>query len=83
VIVHRRTSAGTVTPLVSSALATNATGALNCARPTAVAGYAGTTCTATLQNVTMGAGDWLGLTSGTAGGAARRFSIMVSYLLGS
>jgi hypothetical protein len=83
VVVHRRTSAGSVTPLLSSALATAASGALACARPTAVAGYAGTTCAATLQNSTIGAGDWLGLTSGTAGGTARRFSIMVSYLLGS
>jgi hypothetical protein len=83
VIVHRRTSAGVVTNLLSAALATNAAGALNCARTSpATAGYAGTTCTTTLQNTVIGAGDWLGLTSGS-GSTARRFSIVISYLLAS
>jgi hypothetical protein len=85
VVVHRRTSAGVVTALLSSALATNASGTLNCARTSAEAaqaGYAGVTCTTTLTdaNRTIGAGDWIGLTSGS-GSTARRFSIMVSYVL--
>jgi hypothetical protein len=81
VIVHRRTNT-TNTALLSSALATAASGAVACARPTAVAGFAGATCSATLQNTTITGGDFtLGLTSGTAGGAAHRMSISVHYLL--
>lgn len=84
VVVHRRTSGGTVTALLSAPLATNAAGALNCARISpATAGYAGITCTTTLTNTVIGAGDWIGLTSGTAGGTARRFSIMITYMLAS
>lgn len=83
VIVHRRTGS-TNTALVSSALATAASGAVACSRPTAVAGFAGATCAATLQNTTITGGDFtIGLTSGTAGGTAKRMSITVYYLLNS
>jgi hypothetical protein len=80
VIVHRRTSAGVSTPLLSGALPTAAAGGLACARATAVAGYAGVTCAATLINPAVGAGDWIGLTSGTAS-TATKVSVAVSYLL--
>ena len=79
VIVHRRTGT-TDTALLSSALTTAASGALACSRTSAVVGYGGATCSASLQNTTLGAGDTIGLTSGTAGGVARRMSIFVSYI---
>lgn len=80
VIVHRRTGT-TNTALLSSALATAASGAEACARPTAVANQASVTCSATLQNVTVPAGATLGLTSGTAGGVAKRMSISITFLI--
>jgi hypothetical protein len=76
VIVHRRTGT-TNTAVLSSALATAASGALACSKTTGVAGIAGTTCSATLQNTTVGAGDTLGLTSGSAGGVAKRMSVAI------
>ena len=79
VIVHRRTGT-TDTALLSSALATASAGALACSRTSAIVGYGGATCSASLQNTTLGAGDTIGLTSGTAGGSARRMSIFVSYI---
>lgn len=80
VIVHRRTGT-TNTALLSSALATAASGAEACARPTAVANQASVTCSATLQNVTVPAGATFGLTSGTAGGVAKRMSISITFLI--
>jgi hypothetical protein len=83
VIVHRRT-ATTNTALLSSALATAASGATACARPTAIVGFTpSVTCSATLQNVTVAGGDTFGLTSGTAGGTAKRMTITITYLLTS
>jgi hypothetical protein len=81
VIVHGRLGTSD-TPLLSSALATAAAGAVACARPTAVVGFTtGVTCSATLINPTLSAGTWLGTTSGTAGGVAKRLSIAISYVL--
>jgi hypothetical protein len=74
VLVHRRTGT-TNTALLSGALATAASGALACSKTTGVAGIAGTTCSATLQNTSVAAGDTLGLSSGTAGGVAKRMSV--------
>lgn len=79
VIVHRRTGT-TNTVLLSSALATAAAGAMACSRAVAENGYAGTTCAGTVVNGTINAGDTLGLTSGTAGGVAKRMSINISYI---
>ncbi len=78
VMVHRRTGS-TNTALLTTALATAASGGLACAKTSAVAGIAGTTCAATLQNQTVSAGHTIGLTSGTAGGTAKRMSILVFY----
>lgn len=78
VIVHRRTGT-TNTALLSAALQTAAAGALACAKTTAVAGIEGTACSATLQNASVPAGHTIGLTSGTAGGVAKRMSIVVFY----
>jgi len=82
VAVHRRAS-GTNTALLSTALATGGSGAAACARPTAVAGFRGTTCSATLQNTTWTGLVDLGITSGTAGGAAHRVIVRIHYLLTS
>ena len=79
VIPHRRTGT-TVTPLLSAALPTAAAGALACSRQVSESGYAGVACTATVINATISAGDTLGLTSGSAGGTAKRMTISISYI---
>ena len=85
IIVHRRTGT-TSTPLLSSALATAAAGGVACARAsgTGTTGYSGVTCSMTLQNATISNGDYtLGLTSGTAGGTAKRVTIAIHYYYSS
>jgi hypothetical protein len=78
VIVHKRLGT-TNTALLSSALATAAAGAIACSKSTAVVGLdTVTTCAATLQNPAIPAGYTIGLTSGTAGGVARRMTIAVT-----
>ena len=70
----------TVTNLVSSALATGTNGASACSKTGATTGIDGfTTCSATLQNTSIAAGNWIELVSGTAGGTAKRMSISVFY----
>jgi hypothetical protein len=72
--------AGSDNNLVSGALSTAASGGLACAKTSAVAGYDGvTTCSNTLQNTTIAAGDWLELVSGTAGSSAHRMSISITW----
>jgi hypothetical protein len=68
VMVHRRTGT-TNTPLLSSALAPNASGTVNCARTSAQTGLEGVACLGTLigANATVTGGDVeVGATSGTA-----------------
>jgi hypothetical protein len=81
VIVHKRTIAGSVTALLSGALATAAGGAVSCAKPTATptTSYDGSsTCTLSVQNNTaLPAGTTLGLTSGSAS-TSKRVSIVVT-----
>jgi hypothetical protein len=83
-VVQKRTIAGSATALISSALATAASGAVSCAKTSAAgtASYDGTTtCATTLQNNTaMPAGTTLGLTSGTAS-TAKRVSIVVTMTI--
>lgn len=70
----------TVTNIVSSALATAASGGSSCSKTGATAGFdTFTTCSATLQNTSIAAGDYIELVSGTAGGTAKRMSIMVHF----
>lgn len=76
VLVHRRNGT-TNTALLSSALATASSGGIACSKTSGVAGGTGVTCSATLQNTAVGAFDRLGLTSGTAGGVAKRLSVMI------
>ncbi len=79
VIVVKRTGT-TNTNLLSSALATAASGAIACAKTSAVTGLDGaTTCAATLQNNTsIPAGYTIGALSGTAGGTAKRLTVAVT-----
>jgi collagen type I alpha len=82
--IHRR-AGGTNTPLLTAVLPTAASGGLACARDTASqAGLRGYTCssTVTLTNKTWTGVVDLGVTSGTASGAAR-IVIRIHYILTS
>lgn len=74
-------AAGSVSNLVSGALATASSGGIACSKTTAVTGIDGaTTCSATLQNNTsVAAGSYIELVSGTAGGVAKFMTIHVIY----
>ena len=79
-VIPGRNHAGTAANLVSSALATAASGGLACANATGTTALDGVTlCSATLQNTAIAAGDWLELESGTAGGVASRMSIAITF----
>ncbi len=79
-VIPQRDRLGTAVNIVSSALATAAAGAQACSKGSAVTGLDGaTTCSATLQNTSLSAGDWLGLASGVAGGTAHRMSVAITY----
>jgi len=81
-VIVGRDRLGTDVNLLSAALATAAAGAQACSKTTAVTGLDGTTtCSATLQNTGLNAGDWIKLTSGTAGGTAKRMSIAITWLV--
>lgn len=70
----------TVSDLTSSALATAAAGAAACSKTGATTGLDGfTTCSATLQNTSLSAGDYIETHTATAGGTAKRMSILVHY----
>jgi hypothetical protein len=70
----------TVSNLVSSALATAASGGTACSKTGATAGFdTFTTCSATLQNTSIAVGDHIELVSGTAGGTAKWMTIHVFY----
>ena len=81
-VIVGRNRVGTVVNLTSSALATAAAGAQACSAAAATTGIDGVnTCSATLQNASLAAGDWLGVVSGTAGGTAKRMSIAITYVV--
>ena len=70
----------TVSNLVSSALATAASGGPGCSKTGATAGLdTFTTCAATLQNTAVAVGDYIEAVSGTAGGTASRVSVDVHF----
>jgi len=72
-------SAETVVNLVSSALAVSS-GFAKCSNTGGTTGLeTGTTCTNTLQNTSLSAGDWVELVSGTAGGTAKLMTIHTVY----
>lgn len=73
-------TAWTNTNLLSSALAAKASNFDACSNTAGTTGIdGGSTCSATLQNTSLAAGDWIRLTSGTAGGTAKRVSVDVVY----
>jgi len=81
-ILINKNHGGTQTNLLSGTLATAAAGAPACARTAPAATCIdGTTSSGTVTVVTtsnanvIAAGDWIELTSGTAGGAARRMTV--------
>jgi hypothetical protein len=72
--------AGTITNIVSSALATAASGGIACSNTGGTTGLNGvTTCSGTLQNTSLATGDYLELVSGTAGGTAKFFVAHITY----
>lgn len=74
--------AGSVSNIVSAALATAASGGIACSNAGGTTGIDGaTTCSATLQNTSVAAGDYLELVSGTAGGTAKWMTIHVIYTI--
>jgi len=79
-VIPRKNHAGSTSNLVSSALATASAGAIACSNTGGTTGLDGaTTCSATLQNTSLAAGDWIELGSGTAGGTAKRMSVSITY----
>lgn len=79
-VIVGRNRAGVVANLTSSALATAASGGIACSNTGGTTGIDGTTtCSGTLQNTALNAGDWFNLVSGTAGGTAKRMTIVVSF----
>jgi hypothetical protein len=73
--------AGTVSNVLSSPLGTAASGGRACSKTTAAAGIDGTTCSATLQNAALYAGDYIQAVSGTAGGVATWMTVHVVYTI--
>jgi hypothetical protein len=71
---------GTISSLTSLPLATAAGGGLACANTSGTLSLDGAmTCSNTLQNTPIAAGDWIELVSGSAGGVAKRLSVAVTY----
>jgi len=72
--------AGSVSNIMSAALATAGSGGIACSNAGGTTGIDGaTTCSATLQNTGLAAGDYLELVSGTPGGTAKLMTIHVIY----
>jgi hypothetical protein len=83
VLVGRNRTGVGVVNLTSAVLSTAVAGAPACSNAAGGTGIDGTTtCSATLQNITLNAGDWIELESGgVAGGTAKRMSVTVVYIL--
>jgi hypothetical protein len=81
-VIVGRNHAGTVTAIVSGALATAASGGIACANTGATLGMDGaTTCSGTLQNTSLAKGDYLELVSGTPGLTAKLMTIHILYTI--
>ncbi len=75
-----KNSAGTVTNLLSAALATAASGGIACSKTTSVTGIDGaTSCTNTLTTTAVAVGDYLETVSSTTASTAKRMSIFIVY----
>ncbi len=81
-VIVGKNHAGSISNIVSSALATAGSGGIACSNTGGTTGIDGTTtCTNTLQNTSLAAGDYLELVSGTAGGTAKLMTIHVIYTI--
>lgn len=79
-IIIGRSRAGSIVNLTSAALATASSGGIACSNTGGTTGIDGaTTCSSTLQNTSLNAGDWITLVSGTAGGAAKQMTACVTF----
>jgi hypothetical protein len=81
-VIVQRNHAGTAADLTSAALATASVGGIACSKTTAVAGLdTVTTCSATLQNTALAAGDWIQTKTGSgfASSGAKRLGVCVTY----
>lgn len=79
-IILGRNRAGSISNILSTALATAASGGIACSNTGGTTGLNGaTTCSGTLQNTSLSAGDYLEAVSGTAGGTAKFFVAHVIY----
>lgn len=79
-VIVGRNRAGSIVNVVSTALATAASGGIACSNTGGTTGLNGaTTCSATLQNTGLNAGDYLELVSGTPGGTAKFFVAHITY----
>lgn len=79
-VIVGRNRAGSISNIVSGALATAASGGIACSNTGGTTGLNGaTTCSNTLQNTGLNAGDYLELVSGTAGGTAKFFAAHIIY----
>ena len=80
-VIMGRNHAGTIANLVSSTLGTASSGGIACSKVTAATCIGGPTASATLQNTSLAAGDYIEVESGTAGGVAKLMTIHVLYSL--
>ena len=79
-VLLAKNHAGTPTNILSSALTTAGSGGIACSNTGGTLGIDGvTTCTNTLQNTALAAGDYLEARSGTASGTESRMSIFVTF----
>jgi parallel beta-helix repeat protein len=78
----RKNSAGTTTNLLSGVLATAASGGIACAKTatsqTCIDGVTTSSNSVTLSTTALAAGDWIELTSGTAGGTAAKMTVCLT-----
>ena len=79
-VVVQRNHLGTAVALLSSALATAGSGAVACSNVGGSKGLNGTTtCSSTLENTAVGKGDWIGTTTATAGGVAKKITVVLHW----
>jgi hypothetical protein len=72
---------GVTNNVLSTALATGASGGTACSRATNTNCIGGASASVTLQNTAMQAGSYIQLVSGTAGGVAKLMTVHVTYTL--
>jgi hypothetical protein len=79
-IIVSKNHAGSQTALLSSALATGSSGAVACSNTGGTTGLdATTTCSATLQNTSLAAGDYIDATGGATSTGAKWLTVDVTF----